>query len=95
MKRKKYMLEREKTLSIHIYPQTQCYFTNVIETNKRTQKIKLLTDTRYIVDHVYEIVLPLWEKYEQTHNIEIFINGDRYALMDLENAYYEMMNENA
>lgn len=93
--KKKFMLEREKTLSIHIYPQTQCFFTNVIETNKRTKEIELLTDDRYIVDHVFEIVLPLWEKYEKTHLIEIFINGDQFSLMDLENSYYEMMNENA
>ena len=94
MKKNKFMLYRDKTLSIHIYPQTQCFFTNVIEFNKRTKKIELLTDDRYIVDHVFEIVLPLWEKYEHTHNIEIFLDGSRYSFMDLENSYYETMKEN-
>lgn len=93
MKAKKYMLEQNKTISIYIYTQTQVFATNIYEHNKRTNESKLLSDDRYIVEHVYEIVLPIWEKYQNTHNVEIFIDRQQYGLIDLEQSYFDYMGE--
>jgi hypothetical protein len=85
--------KRNKNLSIHIEAGANTFTAYLWESNQRA-RLNDLGSSRYSVDHVFEIVLPIWEKYIDTHNIEIFINGQRYGLIDLEQSYYDYMEEN-
>ena len=85
--------KRNKSLSIHIEAKANTFTAYLWESNQKA-RLNDLGSARYSVEHVYEIVLPIWEKYIKTHNIEIYINGQRYGLIDLEQSYHDHMEEN-
>jgi hypothetical protein len=79
-------------IQIRLYPQTQTIATN-IDYYDRKGKLTQSTDTRYIVDHIYEIILPIVEQYGNTHDITIYSMGERLDPNELEHDYYNYMND--
>lgn len=78
-------------LSIHIDAGVNTFLVNVYHYNKSGEMIKN-TSGRHIVDHVYEIVLPI---AEQNPNKDLYIKlgGEKYTLGDIEAAYYSSIEE--
>jgi hypothetical protein len=79
-------------INIHLYPQTQTVATNIYYyTHDGT--ISKETHTRYIVDHIYEIILPIVEQYGETHTINVGMNGEQLDINEIETSYFACMNE--
>ena len=79
-------------IQIRLYPQTQTVATNIDYYDRKGQ-LTQSTDTRYIVDHIYEIILPIVEQYGNTHDITIHSMGERLDPNELEQHYYNYMND--
>jgi hypothetical protein len=79
-------------INIRLYPQTQTIATNIDYYNRKGE-LTQSTDTRYIVDHIYEIILPIVEQYGATHNINVRMNGEQLDIGEIETSYFACMNE--
>jgi hypothetical protein len=79
-------------INIHLYPQTQTIATNIDYYNRKGE-LTQSTDTRYIVDHVWEIILPIVEQYGETHTINVGMNGEQLDINEIETSYFACMNE--
>jgi hypothetical protein len=78
-------------INIHLYPQTQTVATNIYYYTHDGQ-INKETHTRYMVDHIYEIIFPIVEQYGTTHTINVGMNGKPLDIQQLEQDYYDAMN---
>jgi hypothetical protein len=81
----------KNTLFIYMYSGIQTISTNIFTIDKKNN-IKDIADTRYIVDHVFEIVLPYYEQYPK-HDIKIFLDGQQLEYGEIEKSYYDSMTE--
>jgi hypothetical protein len=79
-------------ISIRLYPQTQTVATNIDYYNRKGELTRS-THTRYIVDHIYEIILPIVEQYGATHTINVGMNGEHLDINEIETSYFACMNE--
>jgi hypothetical protein len=73
-------------IQIRLYPQTQTVATNIYYyTHDGT--ISKETHTRYIVDHVWEIIFPIVEQYGNTHDITVHSMGERLDINQLAQSF--------
>jgi hypothetical protein len=79
-------------IQIRLYPQTQTIATNIDYYNRKGE-LTQSTDTRYIVEHVWEIILPIVDQYGATHTINVVMNGEQLDIQELETSYFACMNE--
>jgi hypothetical protein len=79
-------------INIHLYPQTQTIATNIDYYNRKGELTRS-TDTRYIVNHIYEIILPIVYQYGKTHTINVGMNGEQLDINEIETSYFACMNE--
>jgi hypothetical protein len=79
-------------IQIRLYPQTQTVATNIDHYNRKGE-LTQSTDTRYMVDHIYEIILPIVEQYGATHTINVGMNGEQLDISEIETSYFACMNE--
>jgi hypothetical protein len=49
---------------------------------------------RYLVDHIYDIIFPIVEQYGATHTINVRMDGETLDISNLEQSYYEAMEDN-
>ena len=80
-------------INVHLYPQTQTVATNIYYYSHNGRLTKQ-TDTRYMVDHIYEIIFPIVEQYGATHTINVRMNSKPLDINQLEQSYYEAMEDN-
>jgi hypothetical protein len=73
-------------ISIRLYPQTQTIATNIDYYNRKGE-LTQSTDTRYIVDHIYEIIFPIVEQYGNTHDITVHSMGERLDINQLAQSF--------
>ena len=85
------MNAKRKYILIHINNGVQSSFTNVYYYNKNHELYKH-DYTSYIVEHAYEIVLPIVDN-NPNHDINIRIDGESYTIGDIEQGYYKAMDE--
>lgn len=78
-------------INIHLYPQTQTVATNIYHYT-RNGKLTKHTDTRYMVDHIYEIIFPIVEQYGQTHTINVRMMGKLLDIGQVEQSYYDYVD---
>ncbi len=78
-------------IHIRLYPQTQTVATNVYHYDS-DGTLTEMTDTRHMVDHIYEIIFPIVEQYANTHDISVHSMGKRLDIQQLEQDYYDAMN---
>lgn len=79
-------------INIHLYPQSQVVATNIYYYGNNGQITKE-THTRYMVDHIYEIILPIVEQYGETHDIYVGMNGQPLDIEQLEQLFYDYFND--
>jgi hypothetical protein len=79
-------------INIRLYPQTQTVATNIDIYNRQNELVQS-TDTRYMVEHIYEIILPYVEQYARTHDIIVRMNGKQLDIGEIETSYFACMNE--
>jgi hypothetical protein len=83
-------------IQIRLYPQTQTIATNIDYYNRKGE-LTQSTDTRYIVDHVWEIIFPIVEHYGNTHKITVHSMGEPLDLNQLAQSFNDyidnVMNE--
>lgn len=77
---------------IRLYPQTQTVASN-ISYYDANGTLTNETDTRYMVDHIYEIIFPIVEKYGNTHDITVKSMGKPLDIYQLEHSYYKAMED--
>jgi hypothetical protein len=85
------MAKQKKTLYIYMYSGVQTIATNVYTFDKNNER-QDIENTRYIVEHVFEIIYPFYEKYAK-YNIETFLDGEQLDYYDIEHSYHECMGE--
>jgi hypothetical protein len=78
-------------IEIRLYPQIQALATNIDYYDRKGELTKS-TDTRYLVDHIYEIILPIMEQNPK-HDITVRMNGKQLDLSQIEQSYYDCMNQ--
>lgn len=78
---------------IHLYPQTQTVASNIYYYDANGT-LTNETHTRYMVDHIYEIIYPIYEEYGNTHDITVHSMGKRLDVHQLEQLYYKAMEDN-
>jgi hypothetical protein len=81
----------KNTLFIYMYSGIQTISTNIFTIDNKNN-VKDIADTRYIVDHVFEIVLPYHEQYPK-HDIKMFLDGQQLEYGEIEQSYYDSMIE--
>jgi hypothetical protein len=81
-----------KTIIIRIYPQTQTFETN-IEYFDEMGTLTNFEDPRYLVEHIYEIILPIVENHAHDSDIKIYMNRKELYINDIEQSYYDYMGE--
>lgn len=79
-------------INIHLYPQSQVVATNIYHYNRNGQITKE-THTRYMVDHIYEIIFPIVEQHGTTHNIYVMMNGETLDISQVEQSYYDYIDD--
>ena len=79
------------SIFIHLYPQTQTVATKVYHYDGDGQ-LTNETHTRYMVDHIYEIIFPIVEKYGNTHEINVKSMGKPLDVQQLEQSYYDYVD---
>lgn len=79
------------SINIRLYPQTQTIATNIYHYDS-DGTLTEMTDKRYIVDHIYEIIFPIVEKYGNTHEITVHSMGKPLYIGDLEQSYYDYVD---
>ena len=79
-------------INIYFYEQTQTVATNIYYYTQDGTIIKE-THTRYIVDHVWEVISPIVEQYGNTHDISIYSLGEHLDINKIEASYFAYMNE--
>jgi hypothetical protein len=78
-------------IHIRLYPQTQTVATNVYHYDSDGTLIEM-TDTRHMVDHIYEIIFPIVEQYGNTHQITVHSMGKSLDIQQLEQSYYDYVD---
>ena len=80
-------------INMNLYSQTddticsiEIYYDNY---NNITNQISF----RYLVNHIYEIILPIFEKYGQTHTINVGMNGKPLDIGKIKKSYYKSMED--
>ena len=81
-----------KTIIIRIYPETQTFGTN-IEYFDDMGTLTNYEDTRYMVEHIYEFILPIVEDHSHDSDIKIYMNQKELNIDKIEQSYYEYMKE--
>jgi hypothetical protein len=76
---------------INLYPQTQTIASNIDYYNEHGEITKS-TDTRYMVDHIYEILFPIYEEYGETHDIHPYSMGKSIDPNQIEQSYYDYVD---
>jgi hypothetical protein len=84
-------MKRQPYIKINLYQETQAFKVYVEYYNEKGELIKD-TDTRYIVEHIYEIILPILQE-NPNHDIRAFMNRKALDFIELEQSYYDYMGE--